>query len=54
MRIDKIEYNLRIYNHDDNLNTNLLRKNIEKFGTIFNTVKSSRDINGRVERISTP
>lgn len=52
-RMDKIEYNLRIYSHDDSLNINLLQKNIEEYGTIFNTIKSSCDIIGKVERIST-
>lgn len=38
-RIENIIYNLTIYSNDKKLNTALLKKNIEKFGTIYNTVK---------------
>ena len=51
-RMDLINYELSIYSQDNNLNIDLLKKNIEKFGTIFNTVKSSCSINGVVRRIS--
>lgn len=51
-RMDLIEYELIIYSQDDNLNIKLLKKNIEKFGTIFNTVKSSCSITGNIEKRS--
>tara|TARA_R110002073_G_scaffold220418_1_gene380522 strand:+ start:2038 stop:2442 length:405 start_codon:yes stop_codon:yes gene_type:complete len=51
-RMDEINYNLKIYSRDENLNINLLKKNIEKFGTIFNTVKSSCSIIGEIQKIT--
>jgi uncharacterized OsmC-like protein len=51
-RMDEINYELRIYSQDNNLNINLLKKNIEKFGTIFNTVKSSCSVIGEIKKIS--
>jgi uncharacterized OsmC-like protein len=51
-KMDEINYELRIYSQDDNLNINLLKKNIEKFGTIFNTVESSCSIVGEIKKIS--
>ena len=50
-RMDEINYELKIYSQDNNLNINLLKKNIEKFGTIFNTVKSSCSITGEIIKI---
>lgn len=47
-RIDEINYELIIYSQDKKLNVDLLKKNIEKFGTIFNTVKTSCSINGEI------
>ena len=51
-RMDEINYELKIYSQDNNLNINLLKKNIEKFGTIFNTVKSSCSITGEIIKIN--
>jgi len=51
-RIDELNYELKIYSQDNNLNVELLKKNIEKFGTIFNTVKTSCNINGEIKKIS--
>ena len=51
-RMDEINYELNIYSQDINLNINLFKKNIEKFGTIFNTVKSSCSIIGEVNKIT--
>jgi len=51
-RMDEISYELRIYSQDNNLNINLLKKNIEKFGTIFNTVKSSCSVIGEIKKIT--
>jgi uncharacterized OsmC-like protein len=50
-RMDEIEYVLKVYSQDTKLNINLLKKNIEKFGTIFNTVKSSCSIKGIIVKI---
>lgn len=47
-RMDNIIYDLTIYSNDKKLNTNLLKKNIEKFGTIYNTVKLSCTISGTI------
>ena len=51
-RMDSIIYNLTIYSNDKKLNTDLLKKNIEKFGTIFNTVKLSCSISGTINTIN--
>ena len=50
-RMDNIIYNLTIYSNDKKLNSDLLKKNIEKFGTIYNTVKLSCTISGTINRI---
>lgn len=50
-RMDEIIYNLTIYSDDNKLNVDLLKKNIEKFGTIYNTVKLSCSISGTITQI---
>ena len=50
-RMDDITYELIIYSNDKKLNTALLKKNIEKFGTIYNTVKLSCSISGTINTI---
>jgi uncharacterized OsmC-like protein len=52
-RMDEINYVLKVHSKDKNLNIDLLKKNIEKFGTIYNTVKLSCAINGTIEKVST-
>ena len=47
-RMDEIEYRLVIHTHQPDINAELLKKNIEKFGTIFNTVQRSCGIKGTV------
>ncbi len=47
-RMDNIDYELTIYSDDKKLNVELLKKNLEKFGTIYNTVKLSCSISGTV------
>ncbi|MFT5969562.1 MAG: hypothetical protein ACI8ZO_000050 [Flavobacteriales bacterium] len=37
--MDDIYYSLTTYSSDENLNTLLLKKNIEKYVTIYNTFK---------------
>lgn len=49
-RMDHLTYELLIYSEDDKLNLDLLKKNIEKFGTIFNTVKQSCAISGQISK----
>ncbi|GAL79529.1 hypothetical protein JCM19274_2037 [Algibacter lectus] len=46
--MEHLIYNVTIYTNDKKLNTDLLKKNIEKFGTIYNTVKLSCAISGTV------
>lgn len=50
-RMEDIAYMLKIYSDDDNLNVKLIKRNIEKFGTIFNTVKSACTISGQIVKI---
>lgn len=53
LKMDDIDYKLTIYSSDENLNIPLLKKNIEKFGTIYNTVKLSCNITGIIEQKKT-
>ncbi|WP_047414862.1 OsmC family protein [Cellulophaga sp. Hel_I_12] len=50
-RMNNIMYNLIIYSNEKEINTTLLKKNIEKFGTIYNTVKLSCSISGTISTI---
>ena len=50
-RMDNIQYNLTIYSDDKKLNGELLKKNLEKFGTIYNTLKLSCSISGTINTI---
>lgn len=50
-RMDEIHYALKVYSNDQTLNTALLKTNLEKFGTIFNTVKASCIVTGEVVRV---
>lgn len=50
-RMDQLTYKLNIYSDDKNLNTALLKKNIEKYGTIYNTIKLSCSISGTINTI---
>ena len=50
-RMEDITYDLKVYSKDNKLNTDLLKKNIEKFGTIYNTVKLSCSISGTIHKI---
>jgi uncharacterized OsmC-like protein len=47
-RMDNIDYELTIFTSDTKLNVDLLRKNIEKHGTIYNTVKLVCTITGSI------
>ncbi|MBO0590498.1 OsmC family protein [Cellulophaga sp. E16_2] len=51
-RIDEIQYLLKIHSKDEHLNLSLLKKNIEKHGTIYNTVKEVCSITGVIEIVT--
>jgi len=46
--MDQIVYQLQIQTSDEKLNAELLQKNVEKFGTIYNTINASCDITGKI------
>lgn len=50
-RMDDIQYQLKIYSNEK-LNVDLLLRNLEKHGTIYNTIKKSATISGAIEVIS--
>lgn len=50
-RMENLVYKLTIYSDDQKLNTALLKKNIEKHGTIYNTIKLSCHIEGTIKTI---
>ena len=47
-RMDEIEYDLTLTSKQAGINIDLLKKNIEKYGTIFNTVKLSGEIKANI------
>jgi uncharacterized OsmC-like protein len=47
-RMENIVYELTINSEDKKLNSDLLKRNIEKFGTIYNTIKLACAISGTV------
>ncbi|MFT5820765.1 MAG: putative OsmC-like protein [Crocinitomix sp.] len=51
-RMDEITYSLKVYSDDSKLNTELLQRNVEKFGTIYNTVKQSCKIEGTIQKLA--
>lgn len=51
-RMDNVHYELAIYSKDTKLNKDLLKKNIERFGTIYNTVQRSSNIDGTISLYS--
>ncbi|WP_179320406.1 OsmC family protein [Winogradskyella helgolandensis] len=48
-RMENISYDLTIYTNDEKLNVDLLKKNIEKHGTIYNTIKLACSISGSIK-----
>lgn len=44
-----IQYLIKIKSSDPKLNTELLHKNLQKYGTIYNTLKSLIHIEGKIE-----
>jgi uncharacterized OsmC-like protein len=51
-RMDNVIYNLTIYSNDKKLKLALLKKNLEQFGTIYNTVKKSCTISGTINTVA--
>lgn len=50
-RLDDVRYELEIVSDDENLNLELLKRNIEKFGTIYNSVGKSCTISGEIIKV---
>lgn len=50
-RIREIDYDLKLFSNDPKLNKDLLKKNIENFGTIYNTINFSCDIIGKIHLV---
>jgi len=48
-RMDEIFYELTVISQDPKLNAQLLQRNFEKFGTIYNTVKQASAISGTIK-----
>ena len=46
--MDDIRYELTIFSSDEKLRVGLLKKNIERYGTIFNTVKRACSVSGAI------
>ena len=51
-RMDSVHYKLTVYSNDKRMRTELLKKNLEKFGTIFNTVSKSCKVTGKITKVS--
>lgn len=50
-RLDDIQYKLTLFSRDPKLRIPLLQKNLEKYGTIYNTVKLVCSIKGEIEKV---
>ena len=50
-RIVEISYLLKVKTIEDDKKLALLQKNLEQFGTIFNTLKIACPVNGRIEKL---
>ena len=48
-RMSEIRYHLTIGSKDRNINGSLLKKNMERYGTIYNTIAASCDIEGEID-----
>jgi uncharacterized OsmC-like protein len=46
--MEKISFILTVHTNDRNINAGLLLRNIQKFGTIYNTLNAVCEINGEV------
>ena len=47
-RMDRVQYHLTVFSNDKRLKADRLKMNIEKYGTIFNTVKAACAIEGTI------
>jgi uncharacterized OsmC-like protein len=45
-----VEYELRIFSNAEARKVDLLYRNVKKFGTIFNTVSKSCEVNGKMKQ----
>lgn len=52
LRRNYIIYDLTVYSNNSKFNIDLFKKNLDKFGTIFNTVKLSSEISGAIKTIA--
>ncbi|RMG83161.1 MAG: OsmC family peroxiredoxin [Bacteroidetes bacterium] len=50
-RMDDIHYELTVFSRDTSLRPELLKKNIEKYGTIFNTINKACTISGTILKV---
>ena len=50
-RLEEIRYDLEITSNDPKLNLELLKKNLERQGTIYNTVAKSAKISGKIIKV---
>lgn len=48
-RMDNVSYVCTVYSKDKRMRPELLKLNLEKFGTIYNTVKAACSVDGIVE-----
>ena len=51
-RMEHLSYELIVYCQDEKWNIDLLKKNIEKFGSIYNRVKQPCSISGKITKQS--
>lgn len=51
-KLTEIRYTIKIYSADNKLNLKLLHKNIQKHGTIYNTLKSACEVSGELIKIA--
>ncbi|WP_029408519.1 OsmC family protein [Thiomicrorhabdus sp. Milos-T2] len=50
-KMQKIDYTVRIKTEEIDKRLALLHTNIEKYGTIYNTLKTSTELSGRIEKL---
>jgi uncharacterized OsmC-like protein len=47
-RMSKISYELTLWTDESDQRVELLRRNLHKYGTVFNTLKASCEVSGRI------
>lgn len=50
-RIADVSYVIRVATNESDSRLELLHKNLQKFGTIYNTLKQGTELSGRLERL---